>query len=84
MSKIIETNNFIDSLLIPRTTATLIQRHFDHTIVICISRPQNRSLTYREKNCRRGRLRPRQDNLEDVKGFRGQGVHNIFCATENL
>jgi hypothetical protein len=37
-----------------------------------------------EKNCRQGRLRPRYDKLEDVKGFRGQGVHNIFCATENL
>jgi hypothetical protein len=24
------------------------------------------------------------DNLEDVKGFRGQGVHSILCATENL
>jgi hypothetical protein len=22
--------------------------------------------------------------LEDVKGFRGKGVHHIFCATENL
>jgi hypothetical protein len=31
-------------------------------MVICISRPRNQSLTYREKNCRRGRLRPRQDN----------------------
>jgi hypothetical protein len=64
--------------------ATLIQRLFDHTIVVCISRPRNRSLTYREKNCRRGRLRPRQHNFEDVKGFRYQGVHNIFRATENL
>jgi hypothetical protein len=64
--------------------ATLIQRLFDHMIVICISKPRNRSLTYREKNCRRGRLRPRQDNFEDVKGFRCQGVHKIFCATENL
>jgi hypothetical protein len=25
------------------------------------------SLTHREKNCRRGRLRPRQHNLKDVK-----------------
>jgi hypothetical protein len=41
-------------------------------VVICISRPRNHSLTYREKNCRRGHLRPRQDNLEDVKGLRGQ------------
>jgi hypothetical protein len=23
-------------------------------------------------------------NLEDIKGCRGQGVHNIFCATKNL
>jgi hypothetical protein len=55
-------------------------------IVICISiiEPRNHSLTWREKNRRRGRLRPRQYNLEDVKGLRGQGVHNIFCATENL
>jgi hypothetical protein len=29
-----------------------------------MSRPRNHSLTYREKNCRRGHLRPRQDNLE--------------------
>jgi hypothetical protein len=33
-------------------------------INICISRPRNHSLTYREKNCRPGRLRPRLDNLE--------------------
>jgi hypothetical protein len=26
-------------------------------------------------------LRPRQDNLEVVKGFRSQGVHNILCVT---
>jgi hypothetical protein len=51
-------------------------------IVICISRPRSRFLTYREKNCRRGRLRPRQNNLEDVQEFRGQAVHNIFCAPE--
>jgi hypothetical protein len=25
-------------------------------------------LSFREKNCRRGRLRPRQDKLMDVKG----------------
>jgi hypothetical protein len=29
-------------------------------------------------------LWPRQNNLEVYKGFRAQGVHNIFCATENL
>jgi hypothetical protein len=50
-------------------------------VVICISRSRNHSLTYPEKNCRRGHLRPRQHNLEDVKGFRGQGVHNIFCVS---
>jgi hypothetical protein len=32
-----------------------------------MSRSRNHFLTYREKNCRRGRLRPRQDNLGDVK-----------------
>jgi hypothetical protein len=53
-------------------------------IVIRISKPRNHSLTYRKKNCRRGRLRPSQDNLEGVERFRGQGVHNIFCATENI
>jgi hypothetical protein len=36
----------------------------------CISRLRNRTLTNREKNCRRGSLRPRQDDLEDVKGLR--------------
>jgi hypothetical protein len=41
-------------------------------IVICISRPRNHFLTYREKNC-----------VEDVKGLRGLGIHNIFCAKEN-
>jgi hypothetical protein len=46
-------------------------------IVICISRSRNHSLTYRENNCRRGRLRPRQDNLEDVKGFRGKGRQTV-------
>jgi hypothetical protein len=55
---------------------TLHWKH-DMSIVVCISRPRNYSLGFREKNCRRGRLRPRQDNLTDVKGFRGQGVHNI-------
>jgi hypothetical protein len=47
-------------------------------IVICtrISRPRNHSLKYREKNC----LRPRQDNVEDVKRFGGQGVHNMHCV----
>jgi hypothetical protein len=40
-------------------------------------------------NVRREKLSPRPlaaeaDNLDDVKGFRGQGVHNIFWATENL
>jgi hypothetical protein len=40
-------------------------------------------------NVPREKLSPRPlaaeaDNLEDVKGFRGQGVHNIFCPTKNL
>jgi hypothetical protein len=40
-------------------------------------------------NVSREKLSPRPlaaeaDNLEDVTGFRGQGVHNIFCTTENL
>jgi hypothetical protein len=35
---------------------------------------RNHSLTYQEKNRRRGRLRSRQNNLEVAKGFRGQGV----------
>jgi hypothetical protein len=51
-------------------------------LVICLSRLRNHTLTNREKNCRRGRLRPRQDNFEVVKGFRSQGVHNILYATE--
>jgi DNA-directed RNA polymerase alpha subunit len=33
---------------------------------------------------RGGRLRPRQNNLEDVKGLRRQSLHNIFNAAENL
>jgi hypothetical protein len=53
-------------------------------IVICVSKPRNHSLTYREKNCRRGFLRPRHVNLEDGKGFRGQGVHNFLCNRKFL
>jgi hypothetical protein len=41
-------------------------------IVICISRARNHSSTYREKNCRRGRLRPKQDNLKDVRVLHGK------------
>jgi hypothetical protein len=41
-------------------TLTLLPTSSNHLIFICISRPRNHSLTYREKNCRRGRLRPRQ------------------------
>jgi hypothetical protein len=29
-------------------------------------------------------LAAQQDNLENVKGFRSQGVYNVLCATENL
>jgi hypothetical protein len=36
-------------------------RHKQIQIVICITRLRSHSLTYREKNCRRGRLRPRQE-----------------------
>jgi hypothetical protein len=52
----------------------ILSSHFE-TIVICISRPRNHSLTYREKNCRRG------INLENVKGFCSQGVptQNFMC-----
>jgi hypothetical protein len=40
-------------------------------------------------NVPREKLSPRPlaaevDNLKDVKGFRRQGVHNIFCTPENL
>jgi hypothetical protein len=55
-----------------------------NAIVICISRMRNRTLTNREKNCRQGRFAAVANNLEIVKGFRSQGVHNILCATENL
>jgi hypothetical protein len=55
-----------------------------NAIVICISRMRNRTLTNREKNCRQGRFAAEANNLEIVKGFRSQGVHNILCATENL
>jgi hypothetical protein len=43
---------------------------------------RNRTLTNREKNCRQGRFAA--DNLEVVKGFRSQGVHNILCATRKF
>jgi hypothetical protein len=45
---------------------------------------QNRTLTNREKTCRQGRFAAGQDNLEVVKGFRSQGVHNILCATRKF
>jgi hypothetical protein len=47
-------------------------------IVICISRPRNHSLTYRKKNCHRGRSRPRQHNLEDVKDFAAKVYTTFF------
>jgi hypothetical protein len=53
-------------------------------IVICISRMRNRTLTNREKNCRQGRFAAEANNLEIVKGFRSQGVHNILCATRKF
>jgi hypothetical protein len=48
-------------------------------IVICISRPRNHCLKgiYREKNCHPRLLAAEADNFEDVKGFRGQGVHKV-------
>jgi hypothetical protein len=50
--------------------ALLIWFLVDHSVVvICISRPQNHSLTYREKNCRRGRLRRRQTISRMLKNF---------------
>jgi hypothetical protein len=52
------------------------------TIVICIARLRNPTLTNREKNCRQDNCR--QDNLEVVKGFRSQGVLNILCATRKF
>jgi hypothetical protein len=52
-------------------------------IVICISRMRNRTLTTERKIVVKAALRPRQDNLEVVKGFRSQGVH-ILCATRKF
>jgi hypothetical protein len=45
---------------------------------------RNRTLTNREKNCRQGRFAAEAANLEIVKGFRSQGVHNILCATRKF
>jgi hypothetical protein len=39
---------------------------YNMLFVSSVSKPRNHSLTYREKNL--------EANLEDVKGFRGQGV----------
>jgi hypothetical protein len=44
---------------------------------------RNRTLTNREKNCRQGRFAAEAD-LEIVKGFRSQGVHNILYATRKF
>jgi hypothetical protein len=55
-------------------------------IVVCISIIEAAKSFFniaREKSSPRP-LAAEADNLEDVKGLRGQGVHNIFCATENL
>jgi hypothetical protein len=49
-------------------------------VVICISRSRNHFLTYREKNCRRGRLRPRHDNLEAVKGVHNKSLNSFILA----
>jgi hypothetical protein len=49
-------------------------------VVICISRSRNHFLTYREKNCRRGRLRPRHDNLEDVQGVHNKSLNSFILA----
>jgi hypothetical protein len=53
--------------------------HWKHymSIVVCISRPRNYSLGYREKNCRRGRLRPRQTISRMLKDFAGK-VYTTF------
>jgi hypothetical protein len=50
------------SLLISRIT---------YSVCYSKSRPRNRSLTYREKNCHRGAPCGEAINLEDVKEFRG-------------
>jgi hypothetical protein len=68
-------NNIKKKTIICNTTAIflIIKIFFVKPLIdICVLRPRNHSLTYREKNCRRGRLRPRLHNLDDVnKGFRG-------------
>jgi hypothetical protein len=55
-------------------------------IVFCISTIKAAKSFF---NVPKEKLSPRplaagQDNLEYVKGFRDHGIHNIFCATENL
>jgi hypothetical protein len=47
-------------------------------IVNWMSRPRNHSLTYREKNCRRGCLWARQHNLEMFKGFAAKVYTTFF------
>jgi hypothetical protein len=52
----------LNGLIFPTPTQPRIS--FERVIVIM----------YTDKNCRRGRLRPCQDNFEDVNGFRDQSV----------
>jgi hypothetical protein len=67
--KLIETGKFARNTNDPvnNNNESLLTSLEIQVIVICISRS-------REKLSPRARLRPRHDNLEDVKRFRGQGV----------
>jgi hypothetical protein len=49
-------------------------------IVVCISRPRNHSLTYREKKLSPRPLETEARQSRGCKEFRGQGVHHIFLV----
>jgi hypothetical protein len=53
----------------PRLTEQEAQNTTYSSFSLLLIWPLFYSSKYREKNCRRGRLRPRQDNLKDVEGF---------------
>jgi hypothetical protein len=55
----------------------------DRVIVICISIPRNHYLAYGEKNCRRGRLRPRQTISRMLNDFAAK-VYTTFFVQSNL
>jgi hypothetical protein len=56
---------------------TTLSRETNTKIILLAAKSFERKIVA-EAACGRG------NNIEDVKGFLGQGVYNIFCTTKNL